>query len=207
MLLVASEKLPQVLVDRRFQWVVLTSPEAATVFLDGWRSAGQPKVSVAVVGAGTGEALRGTGLEIGFTPSKANAEAFAPELPMREGCGRAVLYPASARASTQLQDGLEQRGFQVERLNTYSTVPVSSLDSDALRAAEGADLITIGSPSAMKAWAQLADPRAVRRMPIACIGSTSAKAALSLGLTEVYFPEEPGIEGWMEAIQGVAPLP
>lgn len=36
----------------------------------------------------------------------------------------------------------------------------------------------------------------------ACIGSTSAKACASVGITEnVYFPDAPGIEGWVEAVE------
>ncbi len=37
-----------------FDWVCITSPEAANVFLEGWRAAGRPAVRLAVVGEGTG---------------------------------------------------------------------------------------------------------------------------------------------------------
>lgn len=37
-------RLPEVLRSQRYDWVVLTSPEAANVFLAAWRAAGTPQV-------------------------------------------------------------------------------------------------------------------------------------------------------------------
>lgn len=39
--------LPAVLQEGGFDWVIVTSPESASVFLEGWRSAGKPAVSPA----------------------------------------------------------------------------------------------------------------------------------------------------------------
>ena len=51
--------------------IVLTSPEAATVFLDAWRAADEPALSpLATVGAGTAAVLTGAGLDAGFVPSQ-----------------------------------------------------------------------------------------------------------------------------------------
>ena len=62
-----------------------------------------------------------------------------------------MLYPASNKASSELQAGLEVRGFSVLRLNTYDTLPVSApLDPTLLAAARGAAVVTVGSPSAIK---------------------------------------------------------
>ena len=38
------DQLPAVLQEGAFDWVVITSPEAAAVFLKGWEAAGQPEV-------------------------------------------------------------------------------------------------------------------------------------------------------------------
>ena len=40
-----QERLPGDLEGSSFDWVVLTSPEAARVFVDGWQLAGRPGVS------------------------------------------------------------------------------------------------------------------------------------------------------------------
>ena len=36
----------QILRDRQFDWVIITSPESAAVFIAGWQAAGRPKASV-----------------------------------------------------------------------------------------------------------------------------------------------------------------
>lgn len=40
------DQLPGMLQAGGFDWVAITSPEAATVFLEGWRAAGSPEVCV-----------------------------------------------------------------------------------------------------------------------------------------------------------------
>jgi uroporphyrinogen-III synthase len=112
-----------------FEYVVVTSPEAAAVLLQGWREAGQPTLRyVASIGKSTSDALRLGGVEVAFEPTKATAGTLAAELPdslaaSSSGQGCRVLYPASVKAATTLQDGLAARGFRVARLDTYSTEP------------------------------------------------------------------------------------
>lgn len=48
------------------------------------------------------------------------------ELPHLAGGSDVVLYPSSAKASTDLQDSLTAAGFKVTRINTYNTVRSSS---------------------------------------------------------------------------------
>jgi len=193
-------RLSAVLAEEEFDWVVITSPEAAAVFLEGWRAAGQPAVHVAVVGIGTADALQGSGVEVQFVPPLAHAVSFSAELPLPEGRPATILYPSSAIAATTLQDGLEARGCIVTRLNTYNTVKVSEVPADLLKLAAASDVITIGSPSAVKAWVTIAGQEVAERIPVACIGETSAKAASKLGLPQIHYPEEPGMDGWMEAV-------
>ena len=42
------EQLSLLLQQQRFDWVTITSPEAASTFLEAWKAAGQPQVSPAV---------------------------------------------------------------------------------------------------------------------------------------------------------------
>jgi uroporphyrinogen-III synthase len=80
------------------------------------------QVRVAVVGGGTGEVLQQGGCPIAFTPSKALGKALGAELPRVPGGTDVVLYPASSKASNDLQDSLAASGLTVKRLNTYNTV-------------------------------------------------------------------------------------
>ncbi len=54
-----------------------------------------------------------------------------------------------------------------------------------------------------RAWVQIVGEEATRRMRIACIGSTSARAALKLGLPEerIKYPDEPGVGTWAAVVE------
>ena len=198
--------LPAALADAAgWDWVCITSPEAANVFLRGWREAGEPDVPIATVGKGTakvlrGEYARGALTREAFTPSKADAATLAEELPLSSNAR--VLYPASAKAASTLQEGLRRRSARVTRLNTYSTEQVTAVDADAMALAKAADVVTFGSPSAVKAWlalSGLADERVAQPL-YACIGGTSARACDKVGLPGVLFPESPGVDGWERVV-------
>lgn len=74
--------LPDALVDPSLTYIVITSPEAAKVFLSGWGDAGKPPVSVACVGKATGDTLAKGGVTPVFTPSKATGDTLAAEIPL-----------------------------------------------------------------------------------------------------------------------------
>ena len=83
------EQLVAALQHERFDWVCLTSPEAASVFLAAWRAAGKPSVRIAVVGAGTGTVLtdaEGAALAPEFVPSVVSTGARAPAALHRSVC-------------------------------------------------------------------------------------------------------------------------
>jgi uroporphyrinogen-III synthase len=79
----------QVLAEQHadYDWVCITSPEAASVFLAGWRAAGRPAgVRLAVVGAGTGKVLEAAAAEGAPQPQ------FVPSVVRRApGAGLAAL--------------------------------------------------------------------------------------------------------------------
>ena len=70
-----------------------------------------------------------------------------------------------------MQEGLEQRGFTVRRLNTYNTVPVESLSPADLDAARSASVAAFASPSAVKSWLALVGGLDTVDVAIACIGA------------------------------------
>lgn len=162
-----------------------------------------------------------------FTPSKATGETLAAEIPLpapeggAEAAGgaaeapRRVLYPASAKAQKTLESGLEARGFDVCRLNTYDTVP-AEWDAEAESAAAAVSVAAFGSPSAVKTWAarlgvasgegreeeEEGERKGRRGALAACIGETSARACREAGWPEstIFYPEKPGMEGWAKAV-------
>lgn len=198
-------KLPSLLADTKFDWIIITSPEAASVFLNAWRSAGSPPVRTGVVGSGTASIIKeaeqsSQSIEIAFSPSKAIGKVLALELPKCRDSKCTVLYPASVKASNDIEECLSGRGFQVTRLNTYTTVPVCQVDPSILEQALAAPVIAVASPSALKAWIELIPSSEQWNNAVACIGETTAMAAKRLGLKYVYYPENPGLEGWVHSI-------
>eukprot|EP00850_Spirogloea_muscicola_P004152 SM000017S02892 [mRNA] locus=s17:884584:887160:- [translate_table: standard] len=203
------QRLGETLRDVEFEWIVLTSPEAASDFLNGWREGGSPSVRLAVVESGTGEVICNAGAEseansqsvnVFFTPTKAIGKALVVELPKApEGSGR-VLYPASVKASNDIEEGLTARGFDVTRLNTYSTSNNDQIDRDALRLAASAKVAAFASPTAVKAWVELVMKESEWDGAAACIGSTSAEAARKYGFKRIFYPDKPGIDGWVDSI-------
>ncbi|KAL8250672.1 hypothetical protein R6Q59_034365 [Mikania micrantha] len=122
------DKLVSLLSATSFDWIIITSPEAALVFLQAWKAAGTPSVKVAAVGTGTAsifdEDMTSSKelIDVAFTPSKATGKVLALELPKHGNEKSTVLYPASAKASHDIEEGLSKRGFHITRLNTYTTV-------------------------------------------------------------------------------------
>uniref|UniRef100_A0A6V1PSP3 Uroporphyrinogen-III synthase n=1 Tax=Heterosigma akashiwo TaxID=2829 RepID=A0A6V1PSP3_HETAK len=181
--------------DEPYDYVIITSPEAADVFLKEWKKAGKPQVSVASVGAATSETLMEGGITPAFEPSKATAAVLSEELPLN-GLSR-VLYPASEKAKETLESGLAARGFSVTRLNTYTTLPTKWNEMDYVAAAS-ADVVALASPTAADAWAGLVGRP---RKPAACIGLTTAEECKKRGFGLIYCPEKPGMDGLVGAVK------
>jgi uroporphyrinogen-III synthase len=206
--------LPIVLATTPFDYICITSPEAATVFLKAWELANErrnpnhevPLGKIAVVGKATEQVLTQHGLNVAFVPSKATAKVLADELPaLKNHRGEdhltTVLYPASLQAKTNLEDGLGKRGeFLVRRLNTYDTLP-AVWTQDQVTLARQCKIACFGSPSAVKGWTKnLIDGG--KQVLAACIGETSAEECrrLKWDKANIFYPEKPGIEGWVDAV-------
>lgn len=69
-----------------------------------------------------------------------------------------------------------------------------------LRQALAVPVVAVASPSAIRAWVNLVQKSESWDKSVACIGLTTALAAKKLGLKNVYYPDNPGLEGWVESI-------
>lgn len=207
-------RLEETLRHNYFDYIVVTSPEAARVLATAYAptensSNIHPEPKIAAVGKATRETLEKLNIPVHFCPTKATAQTLVEELPAvmdDDGGGKnndrptTVLYPASARAATTLQEGLEARGqFVVTRLNTYDTMTAVWTDEQKELARRVA-VVCFGSPSAVEAW--LLNSNNNRKVLVACIGETSAAACREFQFPEdnIFFPEKPGIPGWAQAV-------
>jgi uroporphyrinogen-III synthase len=197
------DKLGETLRSQEWDYVAVTSPEAARVLASAWKqvSSSNPP-SVAAVGKATEDTLKEFGIPVSFCPSKATAKVLVQEIPAKSAKTK-VLYPASAQAATTLQDGLTDRGFAVTRLDTYDTV-TATWTPEQQATADSVQIVCVASPSSLKGWlANAPNDDCKTKILAACIGETSAQACRDNGLREdqIFFPEKPGIPGWVDAIQ------
>lgn len=81
------------------------------------------------------------------------------------------------------------------RLNTYDTRPATTLPRRLLEIALDADIVTLGSPTAVYAWIDAVGTEVAQSIPVAAIGRVTHMATKSYALDCVY-PENPGITGW-----------
>jgi uroporphyrinogen-III synthase len=182
----------------RHDLVILSSPKAASIFINAWREEGCPAVKIATVGKGTSSNLVAEGLLPIFEPSDSTAETLAAELPT--SLGLSVLYPTSSIAATTLESGLMQRGFKVTRLNTYETISAKWND-DALEKAKMVDIVTFASPSTVRSWSE----KVGTDFCAITIGPTSARAAEKANFTQVVSPNgSKGLEAWAKLILSTA---
>jgi uroporphyrinogen-III synthase len=205
-------RLKEVLISQQWDYITITSPEGAKVLASvlNPQESGQDFVMppIAAVGKATEDALRGYGLDVSFCPSKATATTLVAELPGYPPLQ--ILYPASQRAQLTLETGLMGRGFHVTRLNTYDTVTAEWTD-DLRETASQCRVATFASPSSVKGW--LHNSIQKTNVIAACIGETSAKACRELGWSEdkIFYPDKPGIESWVDAIDqavmSLSPVP
>jgi uroporphyrinogen-III synthase len=194
------DRLASILTEQEWDYVAVTSPEAARVLATAWKLTSDKRPSVAVVGKATQEELEASGIPVDFCPSKATAATLVKELPAKKETGTTLLYPASAKAATTLQDGLTERGFSVTRLDTYDTVTATWSPEQKERASQ-VGVACFGSPSAVHGW--LENTNENKKVLAACIGETSATACRELQWDEsnIFFPEKPGVPGWAKAVE------
>ncbi|GKY95454.1 hypothetical protein MPSEU_000507000 [Mayamaea pseudoterrestris] len=189
-----------------WDYVVVTSPEAAKILSSAWNSTKQTP-AVAAVGVATQVTLESYGIPVAFTPSKATAVFLAKEIPASTTSDTTrILYPASVRAADTLMNGLTARNMQVTRLNTYDTIQAKWTDSQQELASK-CQIACFASPSAVKGWlANTQGNDACKRPLAACIGETSAKACREQGWSdaEIFYPDAPGMEAWVAAVEEAA---
>jgi uroporphyrinogen III methyltransferase / synthase len=183
-----------------FDWVVLTSPNGARRFCsrlrDGRDLAG---VRIAAIGPGTVAALREHNLVVDLLPERYVAEALLEVFPDPPSTRSArVLIPRAAVARDVLPDGLRGRGWQVEVVEAYRTVPAELSEADRARLAE-AHAITFTSASSVTNFVAAAGEDRVPPV-VVTIGPVTAGAARAAGLDVTVESAVHSIDGLVGAL-------
>ena len=170
-----------------YAWVAFTSANAVKAVVERRRAAGitSPLPRVASVGPATRVALREHLPEAAVALEPASdfrAEGLLTAFAGLDVSGQRVLLPVSDKARDVLAEGLAARGARVEVVVAYRTVAPAEAGPALARAlAEGVDIVTFASPSAVENFVAIA-PRAGVGVVAAVIGPVTEARARALGL-------------------------
>jgi uroporphyrinogen-III synthase len=174
--------------------VVFTSVNAVERVFAGLRDARAfGAAQVAAVGPGTAGALAARGVVADLVPESAVAEALVEAFPA--GAGR-VLLPQAAAARPVLAEGLRAKGWTIDVVEAYRTVPARPSD-EALAAAAKADAIAFTSSSTVTSWLALG---ATLPPVVACIGPVTAATAAEHGVPVTVVATDHTIEGLVDVL-------
>ncbi len=180
-----------------YDWVAFTSVNAVERTFAGLRDARAfGAAQVAAVGPGTAGALAARGVVADLVPPSAVAEALVEAFPA--GAGQ-VLIPQAAAARPVLAEGLRAKGWRVDVVDAYRTVPAQPTD-EALAAAAKADAIAFTSSSTVTSWLALG---ATLPPVVACIGPVTAATASEHGVPVTVVATEHTVDGLVDALVGV----
>ncbi|SDT96401.1 uroporphyrinogen III methyltransferase / synthase [Verrucomicrobium sp. GAS474] len=198
----------------RFDWLLLTSPNAADLFFDRFlerhgdiRALGA--VKIAVVGPGTAAKVGARALGIALQPKVFTAEGLAAAFADGEVKGKRFCFARADLAGEVLPDSLRARGGEVSEWTLYRTVPeTGDRDRKGTRkrfAEEGASWITFASASAAESWHRLGLAHPSTPGPrIASIGPVTSEALRRLGYTVDIEAKEQTLSGLVDALISAA---
>lgn len=172
-------------------WIAVTSANGGGAILDAAARLGVDLTSArwAAVGTATKAALETRGIRVTFTPSAADAETLAAELPLE--AGDTILLPRADIADGRLVAALESRGARVDAVVAYRTNEAPEASREHLRALFaagelGAIVFTSGSTvRGLLALLGSAHRGLARRTLASCLGRTTAAAARKAGFERV----------------------
>jgi len=179
-----------------YDWVVVTSPNGAQRLVDvvpDARAFGPAKL--AAIGPSTAAVLADARIAADLVPETFVAESLLAALP--DGPGRVLLVRAEV-AREVLPDGLRARGWAVDVVDAYRTVPATITDEQRAAVA-GADIVTFTSSSTVE-HSLAAFGRDGLPPTVACIGPVTAATACQHGLTVDIEASVHTIDGLVAAI-------
>ncbi len=192
----------------QYDWILLTSVNAvehlARVVRERQAQAAMATRRLAVVGEATARAADEQGWRTPTVqPERSQAEGVLDALAERTDIeGSRVLYPCAAGARDVLPDGLRALGAEVDVIPVYRSAsdPEGQARLATLVRDQALDLVTVAAPSAVDALLDALAPEQAGRLPLACIGPVTSRAARVAGFPVKVESTAPTVEGWVRAI-------
>ena len=195
----------------RYQWLILTSQNAVSIFWEQLLGEGKDAralagLRVAAVGPATAGALLEHGITVDVIPSRFVAEGLLEKLRERDDiAGKRVLYVTAEGARDVLPRGLEEMGAEVDVLESYRSIVDGQGAARLTRAIEGGtvDLVTFTSGSAVRGYVDAVGEELATRVPAASIGEQTSAAVRDAGIELKIEAKEATIEGLVGAVLSV----
>lgn len=190
----------------RYDWIIFTSGNGVRFFVDRLQAAGRGTgnltgIRLGAIGPATAGVLVEHGLRADLVPPQYVAEAIVESI--GEVAGQRILLPRAEGAREVLAQGLRDKGAIVDEVASYRTRPDEAAPlREALRA-EGIDVVTFTSSSAVESVVGSLGEEAARllsQVEVACIGPITARTAWDLGLRVDVVADEHTVEGLVEAL-------
>lgn len=200
-----SERQLRRAVDRadEFNWLIFTSAVGVEAFARRRTRALPAHVRVAAIGPATAQAVaQQLGRRAEVVPERFTGEALADEIVKRADARDSMLIIAATDARAALPARLRAANFSVEKVDGYTTLEAPPPDLEAQIA--GSDVITLASPSAVRALVRGLGERTaaakLRGKLLACIGPVTLLEARQLGLHVEISPQSATLPALVDAI-------
>jgi uroporphyrinogen III methyltransferase/synthase len=192
-----------------YDWVAFTSRNAVRAVFDRLSFLGLPgslpeSLRVAAVGSSTASDLQMHGVIPDCLPDEATSKALAAAMAGLGVRDAHILLPVGNLAGSELRQGLERVGAQVDQVIAYRTIRPAHIDAVAReRLRRGTiDVVAIASPSAIRNLVEMlgSERQLLHDLQLACIGPTTAAAVRELGLQPTVVASEHTLDGLVAAI-------
>ena len=193
-----------------YGWVVFSSENAVGAYFDLLHEAGDDArifagAQLAAVGKATAGGLAGHGLSADLVPERASGEGVAKALAELGVAGQRVLVPRAERARPELVDGLRAAGAEVDEVTLYLAAPPAEPPAEVLASVRAGEVgaVTFTSSSTVRNLATLLDGELapLQSAVVACIGPSTAEAAVEAGLLPDVIADEQSVDGLVAALR------
>ena len=179
-------------------WVAFTSHRSVTLFADLLGEGHLASQQIAAVGPSTAAACKDRLGRCDLLPPQGTGAALAESLKPKVAPGGIVLLPGAAEPRPELAMELESAGIKSASLPLYATHPTRTRGDRVDLFRQRVDAALFASPSAVTGC--FASAEVPLGLPAGCIGPTTAAAARSAGLSNVYTSKTRDLDGLLTAL-------
>jgi len=192
----------------RYQWLILTSQNAVSIFWDQLLGEGRDAralagLKVAAVGPATAGALLEHGIAVDVIPQRFVAEGLLEMMRERDDvAAKQILYVTAEGSRDVLPLGLREMGAEVNVIAAYRSIADGQGAERLARAIEAGklDLATFTSGSAVRGYVDAIGEDLAGQVPAASIGPQTSEALREAGIEVKAEAKESTLDGLVSAV-------